>query len=84
MSLIRTFSMMLGDLDFMNTFVNPYHCDHQNQTELDSLKECELKRQLPHPRMSFIMIGIFIVLMPILLMNLLIGIHIPFSALVFI
>ena len=73
MSLMRTFSMMLGDLDFMNTFVNPYHCDHQNLTNIEIPKECELKRELPHPGMSFLMVVIFIVLMPILLMNLLIG-----------
>ena len=70
MSLLRTFSMMLGDLDFMNTFVNPYHCDaYPNEDR----RECELKRRLPHAKMSFLMIGIFMVLMPILLMNLLIG-----------
>ncbi|CAG7718043.1 unnamed protein product [Allacma fusca] len=76
MSLMKTFSMMLGDMDFMNTFVNPYHCDMKFAADPDlvkELKECELKRRLPHPRVSFLMIGIFMVLMPILLMNLLIG-----------
>ncbi|XP_032598623.1 transient receptor potential cation channel subfamily A member 1 isoform X2 [Drosophila grimshawi] len=56
MSLVRTFSMMLGELDFVGTYVNPYYRD-----------------QLKVPMTSFLILSVFMVLMPILLMNLLIG-----------
>ncbi|XP_058975803.1 transient receptor potential cation channel subfamily A member 1 [Musca domestica] len=56
MSLLRTFSMMLGELDFVGTYVNTYYRD-----------------QLKVPVTSFLILGIFMILMPILLMNLLIG-----------
>lgn len=56
MSVIRTFSMMLGEMDFVGTYIQPYHM-----------------RELPFPIPAFVILGLFMVLMPILLMNLLIG-----------
>ncbi|XP_017476744.1 PREDICTED: transient receptor potential cation channel subfamily A member 1 [Rhagoletis zephyria] len=56
MSLLRTFSMMLGELDFVGTYVNTYYRD-----------------QLKVPITSFLILSVFMILMPILLMNLLIG-----------
>ncbi|XP_055377272.1 transient receptor potential cation channel subfamily A member 1 isoform X2 [Condylostylus longicornis] len=56
MSLLRTFSMMLGELDFVGTYVTPFYYN-----------------QLKVPFPSFLILGLFMVLMPILLMNLLIG-----------
>ncbi|XP_063697805.1 transient receptor potential cation channel subfamily A member 1 [Culicoides brevitarsis] len=56
LSLLRTFSMMLGEIDFIGTYVQPYYLE-----------------ELPFPIPSFIILCIFMILMPILLMNLLIG-----------
>ncbi|KAL1395859.1 hypothetical protein pipiens_010933 [Culex pipiens pipiens] len=56
MSLVRTFSMMLGEMDFLGTYVQPYYSS-----------------ELPYPIPSFIILSLFMILMPILLMNLLIG-----------
>ncbi|EDS35491.1 ANKTM1 [Culex quinquefasciatus] len=56
MSLMRTFSMMLGEMDFLGTYVQPYY-----------------NSNLPFPIPAFIALCLFMVLMPILLMNLLIG-----------
>ncbi|XP_046808710.1 transient receptor potential cation channel subfamily A member 1 isoform X1 [Lucilia cuprina] len=56
MSLLRTFSMMLGELDFVGTYVNTYYRD-----------------QLKVPLTSFLILSVFMIFMPILLMNLLIG-----------
>ena len=61
MSLMRTFAMMLGEIDFLGTYVQPYYLDINDP------------RRLPYPMSVFIILGIFMVLMPILLMNLLIG-----------
>ena len=79
LSLLRTFAMMLGDLDFMNSFLYPHYCYKlettkgvgKNHTTL--LGECKYPQRLPHPDMSFRMLGLYMLLMPILLMNLLIG-----------
>ncbi|XP_059055068.1 transient receptor potential cation channel subfamily A member 1 [Achroia grisella] len=60
MALMRTFSMMLGEIDFVGTYVIPYYKD-----DADIL--------LPFPFPTFLILGLFMVLMPILLMNLLIG-----------
>ncbi|XP_075228695.1 transient receptor potential cation channel A1 [Lycorma delicatula] len=60
-SLLRTFSMMLGEIDFLGTYVQPYYLPDED------------KRSLPYPMPAFLILGIFMVLMPILLMNLLIG-----------
>ncbi|XP_058838842.1 transient receptor potential cation channel subfamily A member 1 isoform X3 [Topomyia yanbarensis] len=56
MSLIRTFSMMLGEIDFLGTYVQPFYSS-----------------ELPFPIPSFVILCLFMILMPILLMNLLIG-----------
>lgn len=61
MSLMRTFSMMLGEIDFLGTYVHPLR---------DLLQEGP---RLPFPITSYVILGLFMVLMPILLMNLLIG-----------
>ncbi|VVC86120.1 unnamed protein product [Leptidea sinapis] len=60
MSLMRTFAMMLGEIDFVGTYIHPYY-----KSEADVF--------LPFPLMTFNMLGLFMVFMPILLMNLLIG-----------
>lgn len=60
MSLIRTFAMMLGELDFVGTYVQPYY-------------KSETETNLPFPIPTFFILVLFMVFMPILLMNLLIG-----------
>lgn len=62
MSLMRTFAMMLGEIDFLGTYVQPFY--------LKADKRC---LSLPFPIPAFLILGLFMVLMPILLMNLLIG-----------
>lgn len=54
--------MMLGEIDFINTYVLPFY-----------KSETEPCMSLPFPIPAFLILGIFMVLMPILLMNLLIG-----------
>ncbi|XP_059479839.1 transient receptor potential cation channel subfamily A member 1 [Neocloeon triangulifer] len=61
MSLMRTFAMMLGEIDFLNTYVHSYN------------QKGDSDRTLPFPAVTFVILGIFMVFMPILLMNLLIG-----------
>lgn len=63
---MRTFSMMLGEIDFLGTYVKPYYISTADQFRDDG-------RSLPFPIPAFFILGIFMVLMPILLMNLLIG-----------
>lgn len=53
--------MMLGEIDFLGTYVEPYYIKKDDG------------RSLPFPLPAFFMLGVFMVLMPILLMNLLIG-----------
>ncbi|KPJ00566.1 Transient receptor potential cation channel subfamily A member 1 [Papilio xuthus] len=60
MSIMRTFAMMLGELDFLGTYVHTYY-----RSDSDA--------SLPFPMATFFILGLFMVLMPILLMNLLIG-----------
>ncbi|CAG9763418.1 unnamed protein product [Ceutorhynchus assimilis] len=62
MALIRTFSMMLGEIDFLGTYVKPYYLSNKEENTF-----------LPFPIPAFIILSLFMVLMPILLMNLLIG-----------
>ncbi|XP_076264823.1 transient receptor potential cation channel A1 isoform X2 [Rhynchophorus ferrugineus] len=62
MSLIRTFSMMLGEIDFLGTYVKPYYLSNKEDNTF-----------LPFPIPAFLILSLFMVLMPILLMNLLIG-----------
>lgn len=61
MSVMRTFAMMLGEIDFLGTYVNPYF-----RFDGDT-------KSIPFPFPVFFILGIFMILMPILLMNLLIG-----------
>ncbi|XP_042871223.1 transient receptor potential cation channel subfamily A member 1-like [Penaeus japonicus] len=61
MSMLHTFSMMLGEVDFLTIFVYPFY---QESTRGDILL---------FPRTTFALLVIFMILMPILLMNLLIG-----------
>ncbi|XP_048509555.1 transient receptor potential cation channel subfamily A member 1 isoform X2 [Athalia rosae] len=65
MSLMRTFAMMLGEIDFLGTYVEPYY--HRGSARDEDTKG------LPFPLPAFLILSIFMVLMPILLMNLLIG-----------
>lgn len=51
--------MMLGEIDFLGTYVRPYQFEEETM--------------LPYPVPTFLLLGVFMVLMPILLMNLLIG-----------
>lgn len=52
--------MMLGEIDFVGTYVQPYY-----KYGTDTL--------MLYPIPTFLILGLFMVLMPILLMNLLIG-----------
>lgn len=65
MSLLRTFAMMLGEIDLLGTYIQPYYT---NETD-----DSNQARTIPYPVPVFLMLGVFMVLMPILLMNLLIG-----------
>ncbi|KAF4531899.1 hypothetical protein B566_EDAN000928 [Ephemera danica] len=64
MSLMRTFAMMLGEIDFLGTYVHSLY----NRSD-----DGGRGRSLPYPVATFVILGIFMVFMPILLMNLLIG-----------
>ncbi|KAK6626900.1 Transient receptor putative cation channel subfamily A member 1 [Polyplax serrata] len=70
MSLMRTFAMMLGEIDFLGTYVQPFFRKQSNQSDETTDKDM---KTLPYPFPAFFILGIFMVLMPILLMNLLIG-----------
>ncbi|XP_066946629.1 transient receptor potential cation channel subfamily A member 1 [Macrobrachium rosenbergii] len=61
MSMLHTFSMMLGEIDFLNIFVYPFY---EVSPRGDFLR---------YPGTTFGLLVIFMILMPILLMNLLIG-----------
>uniref|UniRef100_A0A8D0C5L2 Transient receptor potential cation channel subfamily A member 1 n=1 Tax=Salvator merianae TaxID=96440 RepID=A0A8D0C5L2_SALMN len=56
LSVLQTFAMMLGDMNYREAFLEPWLID-----------------ALPYPFLSFAMLVIFSLLIPILLMNLLIG-----------
>lgn len=62
MSLLRIFSMMLGEVDFLGSYVQPFFLVHDAEP-----------RWLPMPLPTFLVLAVFMVIMPILLMNLLIG-----------
>ncbi|XP_034255303.1 transient receptor potential cation channel subfamily A member 1 [Thrips palmi] len=62
MSLLRIFSMMLGEIDFLGSYVQPFFLVHDAEP-----------RWLPMPLTTFLVLAVFMVIMPILLMNLLIG-----------
>jgi transient receptor potential cation channel subfamily A protein 1 len=57
--------MMLGEIDFLGTYVQSYYGE--------SVGIEEKKKKLPYPIPAFLILGLFMVFMPILLMNLLIG-----------
>nr|XP_053649072.1 transient receptor potential cation channel subfamily A member 1-like [Cherax quadricarinatus] len=61
MSMMHTFSMMLGEVDFLNIFVYPFY------------QESVRGERLLFPLTTFVLLGMFMILMPILLINLLIG-----------
>lgn len=63
LSILRTFSMMLGELDYITTFATPLF-------NFMSGKETD---KFTYPVTTMVMLVIFIILVPILLMNLLIG-----------
>ncbi|XP_025200863.1 transient receptor potential cation channel subfamily A member 1 isoform X3 [Melanaphis sacchari] len=65
MSLLRTFAMMLGEIDLLGTYIQPLYAEDK--------EENGQARTIPYPVPVFLMLGVFMVLMPILLMNLLIG-----------
>ncbi|KAH8301176.1 hypothetical protein KR018_006468 [Drosophila ironensis] len=73
MSLLRTFSMMLGELDFVGTYVNTYYRDQLKVPMTSFLILSELPPVLGFPLVMVLLSGVFMILMPILLMNLLIG-----------
>ncbi|XP_519806.3 transient receptor potential cation channel subfamily A member 1 [Pan troglodytes] len=56
LSIIQTFSMMLGDINYRESFLEPY-----------------LRNELAHPVLSFAQLVSFTIFVPIVLMNLLIG-----------
>ncbi|XP_068955651.1 transient receptor potential cation channel subfamily A member 1 [Petaurus breviceps papuanus] len=56
LSIMQTFSMMLGDINYHDGFLHPYLEDH-----------------LPYPFLSFLFLVVFTLYIPIVLMNLLIG-----------
>ena len=58
LSLMRSFVMMLGEIDFLATFIDPREDDDPRTMHFDGL--------------TFVFLVIFILLMPILLMNLLV------------
>ncbi|XP_066151154.1 transient receptor potential cation channel subfamily A member 1 isoform X2 [Euwallacea fornicatus] len=62
MAMIRTFSMMLGEIDFIGSYVKPFYLSSKEENTF-----------LPFPIPAFLILSLFMVLMPILLMNLLIG-----------
>lgn len=64
MSLLRTFAMMLGEIDLLGTYIQPLYTNDVENGQA---------RTIPYPVPVFLMLGVFMVLMPILLMNLLIG-----------
>lgn len=79
MSLVRTFSMMLGEMDFVGTFVEPYWFNELPLPISSFLLLC--KQIIVYNRFNnstyiftlYTFLGLFMILMPILLMNLLIG-----------
>ena len=58
LSLMRTFIMMLGEIDYISTFLEPYIDDNPLSMHFGGL--------------TFAFLVLFVLLMPILLMNLLV------------
>ncbi|XP_037797640.1 transient receptor potential cation channel subfamily A member 1-like [Penaeus monodon] len=61
MSMLHTVSMMIGEMDFLQVFVYPFY------------RESERGTYIPFPGTTFTLLAVFMILMPILLVNLLIG-----------
>ncbi|XP_047501251.1 transient receptor potential cation channel subfamily A member 1-like [Penaeus chinensis] len=61
MSMLHTVSMMIGEVDFLQVFVYPFY------------RESERGTYIPFPGTTFTLLAVFMILMPILLVNLLIG-----------
>ncbi len=64
LSLSTVSVMMLGSIEYIDTWVSPLVHDDSSAVEADTLQSTPL---------SYIMLAIFILLMPILLMNLLVS-----------
>ena len=65
---------MLGEIDFLATYVQPYYGENIEKVQPQYGENIEkMKTTLPYPIPAFLILGLFMVLMPILLMNLLIG-----------
>ena len=60
LSLMTTLVMMTGNIEYIDTYVNP-------------LYDGDALTTLPFSTLAFIMLAVFIILMPILLMNLLVS-----------
>lgn len=77
MSLVRTFSMMLGEMDFVGTYVEPYWYNELPLPISSFALLCMFRflfsDELKIITMELCVSGLFMILMPILLMNLLIG-----------
>lgn len=73
MSLVRTFSMMLGEMDLVGTFIQPYHAGSLPYPYASFTILCECWKTIFFKFYNRIIAGLFMILMPILLMNLLIG-----------
>lgn len=76
MSLLRTFSMMLGEVDFVGTYVQPYYLGELPFPFPSFALLCKSSPKNPPSKSNTLtkpLSGLFMILMPILLMNLLIG-----------
>lgn len=80
MSLVRTFSMMLGEVDFVGTYVEPYWYNELPLPISSFLLLCKTRSNYFNYDYLVLIccvvlcrLGLFMILMPILLMNLLIG-----------
>ncbi|CAG7734884.1 unnamed protein product, partial [Allacma fusca] len=79
MATIRTFMMMMGDIEFTSTFVFPHYCEEMERNNLTdirlykTLEDCKSIRRITHPLASFWTVCVFILFMPIVMINLLIG-----------
>lgn len=79
MSLVRTFSMMLGEIDFLGTYVQPFYSSELPFPIPSFIILCKtfMFFSFPEKIKTIFLINyttaLFMILMPILLMNLLIG-----------
>ncbi|CAG7734886.1 unnamed protein product [Allacma fusca] len=79
MSLMTTLMWLMGDWEFVSTLLFPYQCEEMERANItntrlySTLDECKLPRRVPHPYVTFGTICIFLVFMPIVMMNLMIG-----------